>query len=60
MTRNTGSYETTAVAGEKIRAFIPASLPPSAPPLDLSSLEEALALALEALRLLDLAGSMVP
>ncbi|MCP5020708.1 MAG: Fic family protein, partial [bacterium] len=47
-------------AGEKIRAFIPASLPPSAPPLDLSSLEEALALALEALRLLDLAGSMVP
>ncbi len=60
MTRNTGSYETTTVAGEKIRAFIPASLPPSAPPLDLSSLEDSLALALEALRLLDLAGSMVP
>lgn len=60
MTRNTGSYETTTVGGEEIRAFIPASLPPSDPALALSSLDEPLARALEALRILNLAGSMVP
>lgn len=28
----TGSYETTSTAGEKVRAFVPADLPPSPPP----------------------------
>ncbi|MDF1838143.1 MAG: Fic/DOC family N-terminal domain-containing protein, partial [Planctomycetota bacterium] len=48
------------MAGEETRAFIPNGLPPSDPALNLADLEAPLAKALEALRFLDLAGSMVP
>ena len=39
MKRQTGTYEISTVAGEEIRAFLPAELPPSDPPLDLDALE---------------------
>ena len=60
MTRKTGTYEASTVAGEEIRAFIPSKLPPSGPALAMADLEAPLSRALEAVRLLDLAGSMVP
>jgi Fic family protein len=37
----TGSYETTSVGGEHVRAFIPYPLPPE-PPLDLSNARQRL------------------
>ena len=37
----TGNYETTSVSGERVRAFIPHSLPPE-PPLDLSNARQRL------------------
>jgi Fic family protein len=37
----TGSYETTSVGGERVRAFIPHTLPPE-PPLDLSNARQRL------------------
>lgn len=33
MNRSTGTYSTTTIFGEKIRAFVPYPLPPAAPPL---------------------------
>ena len=33
MQRKTGTYEITAVSGERVRAFIPAPLPPQRPVL---------------------------
>ncbi|HHH31464.1 MAG TPA: Fic family protein [Polyangiaceae bacterium] len=60
MIRQTGRYELSTVAGEEVRAFIPASLPPRDPPLDLEALAPLLTRASEQLRLLDLAGDLVP
>lgn len=61
MTRTTGTYERSTVAGESVEAFIPRPLPPTEPPLDLNGdLEPLLARANESLRLLELAGDLVP
>lgn len=61
MKRKTGEYETSTVAGEEVRAFIPYPLPPGNPPLDLDDeLATLLARAEEQVRLLDLAGELVP
>ncbi len=59
--RVTGSYETTAVAGEEVQAFIPSPLPPAGPALELDEpMREQLRAAEEALGRLELAGGMVP
>ncbi len=61
MKRQTGEYERSTVAGEEVSAFIPFPLPPSDPPLDLDGdLAPLLARAREQVRLLDLAGDLVP
>ena len=62
MRRNVGQYEVSSVAGEAVKAFVPYSLPPSDPPLDLEApkLRSLLAQAEEQLRLLELAGALVP
>ena len=60
MIRQTGRYERSTVTGEEVSAFIPASLPPRNPPLDLDALDPLLARASEQLRQLDLAGDLVP
>lgn len=61
MKRKTGEYERSTVAGEEVSAFIPYSLPPRDPPLDLDGeLAPLLARAREQVRLLDLAGDLVP
>ncbi len=61
MTRKTGEYERSTVAGEEVSAFIPHHLPPRDPPLDLGGeLAPLLARAQEQIRLLDLAGELVP
>ena len=61
MTRKTGEYERSTVAGEEVSAFIPFPLPPRDPPLDLTGeLATLLARAEEQVRLLDLAGDLVP
>ncbi|MBI2900233.1 MAG: Fic family protein [Planctomycetes bacterium] len=61
MGRVTGTYRTTVVAGEKVRAFLPHPLPPRDPPLlivgDLAALH---ANAVAALGRLAVAGLMVP
>jgi cell filamentation protein, protein adenylyltransferase len=61
MARGTGTYRTTVVGNEKVRAFIPHPLPPKAPPLlvegDLAGLH---AEALAAIGQLAVAGAMVP
>ncbi len=61
MQRQTGEYERSSVAGEEVKAFIPYRLPPTDPPLQLDGeLGMLLARAEEKLRLLDLAGDLVP
>ncbi|MEO0973768.1 MAG: Fic/DOC family N-terminal domain-containing protein [Pseudomonadota bacterium] len=61
MSRTTGSYERSTVAGEAVDAFVPMPLPPRDPSLDLSGhLSEQLNAATERLRLLELAGDLVP
>lgn len=61
MKRQTGTYERSTVAGEDVHAFVPFPLPPRDPPLDLDGeLGTLLARARERLRLLDLAGDLVP
>ncbi len=61
MARTTGTYERSTVAGESVDAFIPHELPPRDPPLDLDgNLAALLAQANERLRLLELAGDLVP
>ncbi len=61
MKRKTGKYERSTVAGEEVSAFIPYPLPPCDPPLDLDGeLAPMLAHAREQVRLLDLAGDLVP
>ncbi len=61
MTRVTGTYRTTVVGEETVKAFIPHPLPPNNPPLvmedDLARLH---AEALAAVRQLAVAGAMVP
>ncbi len=61
MARTTGTYELSTVAGESIEAFIPHPLPPKNPPIDLGGeLQPLLARASESVRLLELAGDLVP
>ena len=61
MKRKTGEYERSTVAGEEVRAFIPNPLPPTDPPVDLrGGLVTLLGRAEEQVRLLDLAGDLVP
>jgi Fic family protein len=61
MKRETGEYERSTVAGEEVSAFIPFPLPPREPPLDLGGdLGPLLTRAREQVRLLDLAGDLVP
>lgn len=61
MARVTGTYTTTAVAGETVRAFIPHPLPPARPRLTLDdALDARLADATAALRRLSIAAAMVP
>lgn len=61
MNRKTGTHERSTVAGEAVRAFVPLPLPPRDPPLDLQGhLAPLLTRAQEQLRLLDLAGDLVP
>lgn len=61
MKRQTGEYEESVAAGEAVRAFVPFELPPADPPLDLGAdLAPLLARAEEQLRLLELAGDLVP
>jgi Fic family protein len=61
MKRKTGEYERSTVAGEEVSAFIPFPLPPRDPPLELTGeLATLLARAEEQVRLLDLAGDLVP
>jgi len=61
MNRSTsGHYETTAVGGETVRAFVPLSLPPE-PPLDLSgSRQRLLERATLALGRLDSVSTLLP
>ncbi|MCP3980123.1 MAG: Fic family protein [bacterium] len=61
MGRSTGQYETTSVAGENVRAFIPHALPPARPRLNLTGKLAAQLRAAEAsLASLNAAGRMVP
>lgn len=61
MKRKSGEYERNTVAGEEVSAFIPYPLPPKNPPLDLTGeLASLLGRAEEQVRLLDLAGDLVP
>jgi Fic family protein len=54
-----GHYETTAVAGETVRAYVPVPLPPI-PPVDLTGLQIALELANQTLGRLDGIASVLP
>jgi Fic family protein len=59
--RATGTYVTTTVAGEAVRAFVPEPLPPTSPRLDLTGPRAARLMAAEhALARLAIAGAMVP
>lgn len=61
MARVTGWYDLSTVAGEQVRAFVPFPLPPRDPPLRLDGeLGVLLARGSDNLRLLDLAGDLVP
>jgi Fic family protein len=55
----TGSYEITAAGGERVRAFVPAKLPPD-PPLVLDRLQPLLERALLALGRLDAVSTLLP
>ena len=61
MARTTGTYETTSVAGEHVRAFVPYALPPRRPGLDLGGELGARLRATEtALARLDVAAQLLP
>lgn len=61
MTRETGSYRTSIVGGETIRAFVPHPLPPRRPPLKVEGrLAELYTEATASLGRLAIAGTMVP
>jgi hypothetical protein len=55
----TGRYEITTVAGEEVRAFLPAPLPP-APQVDLAALQGAMERAHLALGRLDALSTLLP
>jgi Fic family protein len=61
MSKNTrtGQYITTSVAGEKVKAFLPSSLP-FTPPLDMEKITDLLARSNHALGRLDSATSLLP
>src|SRR6185436_7403005 len=56
----TGSYEITAVAGERVRAFVPSRLPPSPPLVFSGGLHRALEQATVAIGRLDAASVLLP
>jgi Fic family protein len=59
--RITGTYRTTIIGGESVRAFVPHPLPPGNPPLELNpALQASLARAESAVGQLAVAGRMVP
>lgn len=60
MSKPTGHYVTTSVAGEPVRAFIPNALPPPLSARQLAPLAGPLAAAKAALDRLELAGEMIP
>jgi Fic family protein len=61
MPRPTGSYETTSVTGENVRAFVPHALPPAKPTLKMTAdLGSLLQEAESGLMALEVAGRMVP
>jgi Fic family protein len=61
MTPTTGTYSTTEVTGEKVRAFVPHALPPRRPALRVEGeLAERHAEAASAISRLEVAGAMVP
>lgn len=61
MKRITGSYKTTTIVGEAVRAFIPHPLPPQKPVLRVDGKLECLHTdAIAAIRQLSLAGTLVP
>ena len=61
MSRNSGEYVSSTVAGEEVHAFVPYRLPPADPPLQIDGdLNGLLSRAEEKLHLLDLAGDLVP
>jgi len=61
MPRTTGTYRTTIVGSERVRAFLPRTLPPRNPPLRVEgSLAEFHAAAVAAVGRLGVAGTMVP
>ncbi len=61
MSRTTGSYRVSTIAGETVRAFVPATLPPVRPPLLLEgSVDAACTRAMTAVARLEVAASLVP
>jgi Fic family protein len=60
ITKLTGRYVTTFVAGESFEAFVPKPLPPKLAAKELAILDEPLRHAEAALTRLDLAGEMIP
>jgi len=61
MARITGTYKTTVVEAEKVRAFIPSSLPPQKPSLRIEgNLDKLHTNAVAALARLEVAGALVP
>lgn len=61
MPRKTGTYRTSTTQGETVKAFVPHTLPPAAPPLAIEGdLAERHAAAVAAIRLLRVAGAMIP
>jgi len=61
MARNTGTYRTTVVGEEKVRAFMPLPLPPANPPLRIEGeVADLHAEALASIGRLGVAGAMVP
>ena len=61
MPRTTGNYRSSTVAGETVRAFVPAALPPAGPPLRVEgSIDAACTRAMAAIGRLEVAASLVP
>lgn len=61
MKRSTGTYVTSTLAGESVRAFVPSGLPPRDPTLKIGrSLESKLQQATEALKRVELAAELIP
>ena len=59
--RSTGTYRTSTVAGESVKAFIPHPLPPSDPPLAIDDpIRDLLSSATASIARLSVAGAMVP